>query len=294
MSSESEVWTVKRLLDWTTSYLAENGSESARLDAEILLANAMQCQRVELYTQYELDPGDQVRGSFRTTVKQRSEGCPVAYMVGFKEFYSMPFAVNDSVLIPRPATEDLVIRVLDIIKEHHQLSDVLKIVDVGTGSGVIAGTLATQLANSVIFATDISSEAIAVALENFQSLGVAERVTARQGDLLDAISDQSDFDFVVSNPPYVSEAEYEQLQRDVKDFEPYTALVPGPSGMEAYEKLIPQAADRLRAGGWLILETSPMLAGNLSQLLSDDSRFEPIEVTRDLENHDRIVSARRL
>lgn len=294
MSSESEVWTVKRLLDWTTSYLAENGSESARLDAEILLANAMQCQRVELYTQYELDPGDQVRGSFRTTVKQRSEGCPVAYMVGFKEFYSMPFAVNDSVLIPRPATEDLVIRILDIVKEHHQVSDVLKIVDVGTGSGVIAGTLATQLANSVLFATDISGDAIAVALENFQSLGVAERVTARQGDLLEAISDQSEFDFVVSNPPYVSEAEYEQLQKDVKDFEPYTALVPGPSGMEAYERLIPQSADRLRAGGWLVLETSPMLAGNLSQLLRDDSRFEPIEVTRDLENHDRIVSARRL
>ncbi len=293
MSSESEVWTVGKLLEWTTNYLQDSGSESARLDAEVLLASAMQCQRVALYTQFESDPGDQVRTHFRTAVKQRSEGRPVAYMVGFKEFYSMKFAVNDSVLIPRPATEDLVIKVLDLIKAHHHTDDVLKIVDVGTGSGIIAGTLATQLQRSVLFATDLSAEAIDVALSNFQQLSVADRVTTRQGDLLDAVSDQGDYDFVVSNPPYVSEAEYESMQRDVKDFEPRMALVPGPSGLEIYQRLIPQTADKLKPGGWLVLETSPMLATELAQLITDHGEFESIEITRDLAGHNRIVSAKR-
>ncbi|HAL12635.1 MAG TPA: peptide chain release factor N(5)-glutamine methyltransferase, partial [Planctomycetaceae bacterium] len=273
MSSESDVWTVGKLLEWTTNYLQDNGSDSARLDAEVLLANAMQCQRVALYTHFDSDPGDQVRASFRIAVKQRSEGRPVAYMVGFKEFYSMQYTVNDSVLIPRPATEDLVIRILDLVKEQHHPDDVLKIVDVGTGSGIIAGTLATQLKRSVLFATDLSAEAIDVASDNFQNHSIGERVTTRQGDLLDAVSDQDSFDFVVSNPPYVSEAEYEALQREVKDYEPRMALVPGPTGLEIYERLIPQAAEKLKPGGWLVLETSPMLASELAQLITNHGEF---------------------
>jgi release factor glutamine methyltransferase len=293
MSSESDVWTVGKLLEWTTNYLQDNGSDSARLDAEVLLANAMQCQRVALYTHFDSDPGDQVRASFRIAVKQRSEGRPVAYMVGFKEFYSMQYTVNDSVLIPRPATEDLVIRILDLVKEQHHPDDVLKIVDVGTGSGIIAGTLATQLKRSVLFATDLSAEAIDVASDNFQNHSIGERVTTRRGDLLDAVSDQDSFDFVVSNPPYVSEAEYEALQREVKDYEPRMALVPGPTGLEIYERLIPQAAEKLKPGGWLVLETSPMLASELAQLITNHGEFEAVDVTRDLSGQDRIVSAKR-
>ena len=293
MSSESDVWTVGKLLEWTTNYLQDSGSDSARLDAEVLLANAMQCQRVALYTHFDSDPGDQIRASFRAAVKQRSEGRPVAYMVGFKEFYSMQYTVNDSVLIPRPATEDLVIRVLDLVKEHHQPDDILKIVDVGTGSGIIAGTLATQLKGSVLFATDLSADAINVASDNFQIHAVGERVTTRQGDLLDAVSDQDDFDFVVSNPPYVSETEYEALQRDVKNFEPRMALVPGPTGLEIYERLIPQAAEKLKPSGWLVLETSPMLAPELAQLITNHGDFEAVNITRDLAGQDRIVSAKR-
>ncbi len=293
MSSESDVWTVGKLLEWTTNYLQDNGSDSARLDAEVLLAKAMQCQRVALYTHFDSDPGDQVRASFRIAVKQRSEGRPVAYMVGFKEFYSMQYTVNDSVLIPRPATEDLVIRILDLVKEQHHPDDVLKIVDVGTGSGIIAGTLATQLKRSVLFATDLSAEAIDVASDNFQNHSIGERVTTRQGDLLDAVSDQDSFDFVVSNPPYVSEAEYEALQREVKDYEPRMALVPGPTGLEIYERLIPQAAEKLKPGGWLVLETSPMLASELAQLITNHGEFEAVDVTRDLSGQDRILSAKR-
>jgi len=289
-TTASPTWTVKDLLLWTTSYLEKNLSESARLDAEILLAHCLDCPRIMLYTRYDEVVGEQGRQSFRELVRQRATGTPVAYLVGHREFYSLRFDVSNQVLIPRPATEFAVIAVLDIIKKHFP-NQPRSIADVGTGSGVIAVTLARELPGVRFTAIDISPSALDVAATNATRHHVSDQIQFLQQDLL---SDPSPdlFDIIVSNPPYVRSDEYAQLSRDIRDYEPQIALEAGPTGMEVYDRLIPQAASRLQNQGWLVLETSPMLIDTLQQTVVR-AGFDSVEAVSDLEGHGRIVVARR-
>ena len=157
-----DVWTVGRLLTWTTEWLGARDSDSPRLDAEVLLAHVRGCPRIALYTAFGTPVSDQERGRFRELVKRRGEGEPVAYLVGSREFFSLPFSVTKDVLVPRPETEGLVVRSIDLCKA----AAAPRIIDVGTGSGAIAVTLATRLPKATIVATDISTAAIAVARAN--------------------------------------------------------------------------------------------------------------------------------
>jgi release factor glutamine methyltransferase len=287
--NDTQAWTIGRLLSWTTEFLQQNDSRSPRLDAEILLAHTLGCQRIELYTRFEEQPAEGHREHYRQLVRRRADGCPVAYLVEHREFYSQPFEVSADVLIPRPETEFVVIEALD---QAASMTDrgPLQLADVGTGSGILAICLAQQISNSSVLAIDNSPAALAVAQNNIRRHQLEDRIELAEGDLLAGVDRQ--LDIIVSNPPYVSEAEYEQLDRDVREFEPRQALVAGPSGMEVYQQLVPQAAERLSAGGWLLLETSPMLAEQLQQLLSDHGAFEEIRLTRDLANLPRVVAGR--
>ena len=288
-------WTVLALLDWTKDYLEKNDSQSPRLDAEILLAHSMNCERIMLYTRFDEIVSEADRLQFRELVKQRASGCPVAYLVGFKEFYSLRFDVSEHVLIPRPETEFVVIAVLDIVKEHFS-SDTngqslpCHVVDVGTGSGAIAITLATELSLIQVTAVDLSTAALEVARKNATGHEVNDRIEFIEQDLLEGASDAK-FDIVVSNPPYVTSEEYEALSRNVREYEPQLALESGPTGMECYQRLVPQAAARLNDGGWLVLETSPMLMEQLKTLVSDTG-FGEIATVADLAGHQRILTAR--
>jgi release factor glutamine methyltransferase len=295
-----EPWTIGRLLKWTADHFRQHGSDSPRLDAEVLLAHARGCQRIELYTAFDEVAGDELRTQYRELVKRRAEGTPVAYLVGRKEFYSLSFRVSPDVLIPRPETEHLVVALLDKAKEYSVQgtqysvpSTTLRIVDVGTGSGILAVCAAKHLPQAAVTAIDISPAALAIARQNAEQHGVAERITFVEGDLLAALPADAAIDFVLSNPPYVSENEFAQLARDVRDHEPRTALVAGPRGTEVIERLIPQAAERLRPGGWLMLEFSPMIADAVQQLLTADGRFEAITIERDLAKLQRYALARR-
>jgi release factor glutamine methyltransferase len=284
-------WTVGRLLQWTVDFLKQRGAESARLDAEILLAEALGCQRIQLYTAYEEEPGEEKRTKFREFVKQRAEGTPVAYLVGRREFYSLNFKVRPGVLIPRPETEFIVLTVLDLVKQSGLAEQ--RIVDVGTGSGILAVTLAKHLPAARVVAIDTSTTALEVAAENARQHGVAERIEFMPCDLLCGVDAAATFDFIVSNPPYVSAAEYEKLPRDVKNFEPREALLAGPKGTEVIERMLPQAVERLRPGGHLLIEISPMIHGAVQDLLAAVNGLQPGPTVKDLSRLPRVVVAKK-
>lgn len=295
--SESEDWTIGKLLKWTEDYLSERGSDSARLDAEVLLAHAKQCQRIELYTAFDEVAEESVRNRFRALVKERSAGKPVAYLVQSREFYSLPFTVSPAVLIPRPETEFLVIRLLDLAKEQGELSTGeaqkknLTIIDVGTGSGIIAICAAIYLPSSRVIAIDSSEDALEIAKQNAVRHNVADRIEFRLGNLLSDVQEKADF--IVSNPPYVSESEYAALDPQVRDYEPRQALVGGEKGTELIEELLVQAQSSLEHGGWILMEISPMILEPVRRIIEVNESFTGFRVTQDLAKLARVVESQR-
>lgn len=288
--STTETWTIGKLLTWTTDYLKKGGSTSPRLDAEVLLAHACGCQRIELYTTFDQEPTEEARVAFRELVRRRNEGTPVAYLVGYKEFYSMQFEVNPDVLIPRPETEHLVVAALDRAKELGPQA--LRIVDVGTGSGAIAVTVAKHLKTCHITAIDKSPTALAVARRNAEKHQLSEdQITFVESDLLSALPADATFDLVLSNPPYVSQAEFEQLPITVRNFEPQLALVSGPDGSEVIARLLIEAQLRLKPRGYCIFEFSPMLNQRLDSFVG--TGWDTPLVTKDLAGLARIVTLRK-
>jgi release factor glutamine methyltransferase len=288
----ADSWTIGRLLQWTTDYLKQHGADSPRLDAEVLLAHARRCKRIELYTAFDEPASEELKTTFRALVKQRAEGKPVAYLVGRREFYSMEFRVTPEVLIPRPETELLVVRLLDIAKQSGS-NDSLTIADIGTGSGVIAVVTAKWLPKAHITAIDRSKKALEVARANAAQHGVADRIQWVESDLFAGVPADVKFDIVASNPPYVSEAEFGLLSKTVKEFEQYEALVAGPRGTEVIERLIPQAVERLKRGGWLLVEVSPMIEPEARGLLETDGRFQVEPTVKDLAHQPRVIQGRR-
>ena len=287
----SESWTVLRLLRWTTEYLQKHGSESPRLDAEVLLASAKGCERIMLYAAFDEVVSDELRAKFRELVKRRAEGTPVAYLVGKKEFYSLALRVTPDVLIPRPETESVVVAVLDAVKGSGLARS--EVADVGTGSGAIAVAVAKHAPAARITAIDVSPAALEIARANAVLHGVGERIEFVPGDLLSSLPPQARFVVIASNPPYISESEFAALSPQVKDHEPRGALVSGPTGTEVIERLIPQAAERLLPGGWLIVELSPMIARRVVELIAADGHYEPSTLIKDLAGMARVVKACR-
>lgn len=294
----TEAWTIGRLLTWTTDYLRQHGSDSPRLDAEVLLAAVRGCPRIALYTSFDEVADEAARKTFRDLVRRRADGAPVAYLVGYKEFYSLKFKVTPDVLIPRPETELLVLELLDRLKQRQSSAGSagtgpIQVVDIGTGSGIIAICAAKQAPKCHVTAIDVSPGALAVAAENVRQHGVEAQVELREGDLLASLPAAPKFDFVVSNPPYITTAEMRELPRDVKDFEPHLALAGGERGTDVIARLVPQAAERLLLGGTLLLEISPMIDNDVRQIVDADGRFELEPTKKDLSGHARVVAARR-
>lgn len=290
---QDDVWTVGRLLTWTTDWLQSRGSDSPRLDAEVLLAFVRGCPRIALYTAFDVPVNESERARFRGLVKRRGEGEPVAYLVGSKEFFSLPFTVGPAVLVPRPETEGLVNRALDLCRPLVAAGGRPRVIDVGTGSGAIAVTLAKQLAGLDLCATDISAPALAVARENAARHGVAERITFLECDLLSDPQAEGPWDVIVSNPPYVREDEVAALPRDVRDHEPRSALVAGPTGVEVIERLAGQAAGRLVAGGWLLVEIGPSTLESARNAIAAVPGLALEPMLADGAGLPRVVQARR-
>jgi release factor glutamine methyltransferase len=285
-------WTIGRLLTWTTDFLRDKGAESPQLDAQVLLAHAKGCTRIQLYTIFDEVAPDALREKFRALVKERAAGKPVAYLVGQREFFSLPFEVTPDVLIPRPETETLVVRALDLAKERFK-SGALHIADVGTGSGILAVTLAKRLPQARVTAIDLSPKALAVAKRNAEKHGVADRITWIEGDVLAGVPASATFDLIISNPPYVLTSEMAKLPADVRNFEPALALDGGEQGTTVIERLLPQAAERLKPGGWLLIEIGPTTAARTESLIDATPALERQPTLKDLAKLPRIVQAQR-
>jgi len=292
-SSQDEPWTVLRLLEWTTEFFKKRGSDSPRLDAEILLAHARDCPRIGLYTSFADVPGEEQLVAFRELVRRRGEGAPVAQLVGYREFYSLRFRVDEHVLIPRPETEHLVIEAIDVAKKLNLTNRPLRIADVGTGSGVIAITLAKQLPQVEIIAVDQSPAALAIARWNAEQLTPAASIEFVESDLFAAIDPDQTFDIICSNPPYVSEAEYDELPSTVRDYEPREALVAGFQGTEVIDRLLHQAPARLNSGGQIIIELSPMIAERCLEIVDEIEALHDARLIKDFDGHQRILSVGR-
>lgn len=287
-SVTAEVWTLGRLLTWTTNFLKEKQADSPRLDAEVLLAHLLGVQRIALYTRFDEVANDDIRTKYRQLVKQRVEGCPVAYLVGFKEFYNLRFTVSPAVLIPRPETELLVLEAIRIAKP----MTAPRIVDVGTGSGAIALTLAKHLPHAKVTAIDISPDALAVAMKNAEQLGLTSRVRFIQGDLLAPVANEA-FDLVVSNPPYIASDVIPTLPNNVKNYEPQLALDGGPGGTAIIERLAQQAKPLLVPGTHLLLEIGADQGKSVPTLLQNLKGYGPVTVLPDHAGLPRIVKAVR-
>ncbi len=288
--SVNQPWTVARLLAWTKVFFERREIESARLCAEILLAHAMSCKRIELYTRHELAPAADVLDRFRASVREAADGKPIAYLTGTRDFFSLQFSVTPDVLIPRPETEVLVERTISLLKPRERAG--LKLLDIGTGSGCIAVALAKNLSDLKIYAVDLSEGALAVARKNATALGVAERIEFRSGDLLAPVSDVAPFDVIVSNPPYIGEREAADLPRHVRDFEPHQALFAGEDGLAILRRIAGEALSAIKPGGHLLLEVAYNQAGAVSDILQSCG-WIGAQVYKDELRHDRVVHVRK-
>jgi len=283
-------WSVLRLLNWTTDFFKSKDVESPRLDAEVLLAEALGCKRIDLYARFDEVPKPDVRDAFKALVKKRGDDEPVAYLVGRKEFYSLEFAVEPGVLIPRPETELLVMTALDRIKVHGIAEPML--VDVGTGTGAIAIAVASQCPAAKVVAIDVAPEAVALAKKNAERHGVADRVAPIESDLFARVKASRRFDLILSNPPYVTTNELMNLDPIVRDHEPHLALDGGPEGTTVIERLLAAAPERLAEGGELLLEIGPAIADRVERLVRETDGLELVETLKDLAGHERVVHAR--
>ncbi|MBV8196074.1 MAG: peptide chain release factor N(5)-glutamine methyltransferase [Candidatus Dormibacteraeota bacterium] len=278
--------TVLDVVRLSTDYLAQHGSRSPRLDAELLCAHAWGLRRLDLYLQHDRPLPEAELAAARALVRRRAEGEPVAYITGSREFFNRTFAVDRSVLIPRPETETLVELAVQRIRSR---GDECVAADLGTGSGCIAVTLAAELSALRVVATDVSDAALDIARDNATRHGVADRVTFLSGDWGDALPDA--VDVVVSNPPYVTKAELAQVDRDVRDFEPRGALDGGDDGFAAYRSLVPSLRDRVNPGAILLLEVDPRRAAGVASLAGGAFDGARTSLHRDLAGNDRVVEA---
>jgi len=263
------------------------------MNAELLLMFTLGCDRAYLYGHPERELTNEENARYDDALAQRAKGIPAQYITGHQEFWGMDFIVSPAVLIPRPETEHVVERVLDLLADWRGPSVAFpdsssrpRLIDVGTGSGCIALALAKELPQVEILATDISSEALEIAQANAARLNLQERVTFHQTDLLSGIEGRSDL--IVSNPPYVGLAEEDQVQLEVRKFEPPTAVFAGESGLEIMERLVPQASAVLKPGGWLVMEMSGTIADSAKKLLGG---WMNVQVTPDLQGIPRVLSA---
>lgn len=279
-----KIWRIKDLLEWTTRYFLDRGMRDARLEAEILLAHVLEKNRVYLYAYYEEPVNQGERETYRSYIKRRTKGEPLAYIIGRKEFMSLNFKVNPDVLIPRPDTEILVETALETARQNNLKT----ICDVGTGSGAIAISMAVYLPSAEVYAIDLSPAALEIARENARLNKV--NIHFREGDLLSPLAGTAGLDMVLANLPYVTVAEIEELESGVKDWEPRMALVAGGDGLDVYRRLVPQAYEILKPGGYILWEIDPRQAETARDMLPG---FSGIEIIKDGAGRDRVVKAER-
>lgn len=286
-----KIWRVVDLLHWTTEYFQQHDIPNPRLDAEVLLGHLLEKTRLELYLYFEMPVFQEHLTPFRELIKKRIEHTPVSYLTNQKEFMSLDFYVDERVLIPRPETEQLVETILTTKTESFQ-----RLLELGTGSGVIATSLALQQPEWEIVATDISEPALAVAQKNAETHACREQINFLSGDLFEPIEaintdENTRFDWIVCNPPYIKNTERDTLSPDVQNYEPEIALFAGDDGLAVIRRLIAEAPKYLVPGGKLIFEIGETQTDSVRALIDTESAYCAYELLKDYAEKERIVLA---
>ncbi|WP_444214877.1 peptide chain release factor N(5)-glutamine methyltransferase [Dialister succinatiphilus] len=284
----STIWTIKKLLLWTTHYFQEHHLDSPRLDAELLLAHVLHKQRIYLYTDFDLIVEPSELSLYREYIKKRVSGVSTAAIIGEKEFMGLTFKVNEDVLIPRPDTETWLEKVI----QYHRNEQGLTVADLGTGSGAILLSFLYYCREDTGVGVDISEKALAVAEENGKNLKMDDRVTWRRGDYLTALEEGELFDGILTNPPYIPTGDIRGLAEEVRH-EPMNALDGGADGLTFYRKLAEGAAEHLKDGGFLAAEFGIHQAADVVKLLKETGKFDSFEVITDYGGIERAAYCRK-
>jgi len=281
-------YTIGNLLREGASILKEAGSPSPYLDAQILLCHIAHISKVDIIKDRDRSLGEDVTHRFFQLIEERRKGKPIQYIIGHQEFMGLDFYVHENVLIPRPDTEILVEKVLELLKNR----DKPVICDVCTGTGAIAVSLAYYIPDAFVYASDISHDAIECCRRNIEKHGLANRMKLLQGDLLEPLFEEGlegRLDALVSNPPYISKNDMETLPLSVRGFEPHLALYGGEEGLDFYIRTLKDAARLLKKGGILAFEIGYDQGSAVRKLIEDSGKFKNIEVIKDLAGFDRVV-----
>lgn len=285
-----ETWTVGRLLTWTKQHFQSRQVDEPLLSAELLLAKVLGCRRIDLYARYAEEPTPDQRTAFRDLLRAAAEHQPIAYLIGEREFYSLAFEVTPEVMIPRPETELLVERALAWCAEHQ--AERYDLLDLGTGSGCVAVTIAKREPAARVIASDISQAALGIAARNVTRHGVADRVQCVLADTLSLPAEvvpDGGFDVIVSNPPYIGEHERDSLPENVRRYEPHQALFGGGDGLEAFRRMAGQVGDYLRPRGTLILEVGCAQADAVEEILTAGGQLRAAGRFKDLRGIERAL-----
>lgn len=285
------MFTIRTAFRWINEEL--KNSNSAPLEAELILRKVLNFSREEFYQNFEYPLSPEEIDRLGSLVERRKQQYPLIYLIGKKEFFGLELLVNESVMIPRPETELLVEEALRILGTLE--SDSFKVVDLGTGSGCVAVSLAYYLPHILIYAVDISEEALEVARENARRYNLEKKIVFLQGDLfqpLEALDLEGKIDLVISNPPYIPSGEFPFLPPEVRDYEPKMALEGGEKGLSFYRHIFFAAPQYLRRGGWLVLELGPAIA--VKKLISRRPEFKEIEIKNDYAGIPRVLVCRHL
>ena len=286
-------YTISSLVHWASKLLQEHGIDSPSLDAEVILSHLLVCKRIDLYIHPDQPVEETVAMRYKKSIQRRSQRVPLQYITNHAEFMSLEFFVDERVLIPRPETEllvEAVIKKAQILTRENEIV----IVDIGVGSGNIAVTLAKKIDNARIFAIDISPDALAVAKINAQRHDVFSKITFLCGDIfqpLEGCEIESKVNFIVSNPPYISSNEFHDLQKEVRDFEPYGALVSGQDGLQMFKRIIANTHTWLKPGGFVIFEAGEKQARKVARLFEETRCFKKAAFVKDYQRISRIVIA---
>jgi release factor glutamine methyltransferase len=285
------VWTILALIGWADERFKKEGMATPRLDAEVLLAETLATDRVGLYTHFDqpLQPDELTR--FKEFIRRRLRREPVAYILGRKEFWSLPLRVTPEVLIPRPETETLVAEALKILAPAEGRG--FHILEIGTGSGAISVALATELPAATLVATDLSPKALAVAEENALRFGVRERIRLLPGDLFHPVEKGDGFDLIVTNPPYIPRGQFASLMPEVRDYEPKAALDGGKDGLDFFRRVLPAVDKYLRPGGWFLAEMGAGQDPQILKIAEKNPDLDSFAFARDLGGINRVFKARR-
>ncbi len=285
--------TIDRLLKAGTEKLTEANIVTAGLDAEVLLYNLLDVERAYLYMYREKEVSKKIQEKFWVGIEKRAKHMPIQYIVNRQEFMGLDFWVEEGILIPRADTEILVEKVINIYKNNYH-PDMVKIMDIGTGSGAIAVSLAKYIDNCLITAIDICPNALKVAAKNANIHKVKNKIEFYLGDLfspIDKYDEYKTYDFIISNPPYISKSEINALESGVKNYEPHLALDGGDDGLDYYRKITSKAGDFLKEHGWLLFEIGYNQEKDVSEILNING-FRNIVVLKDLAGLDRVVLGR--